>query len=938
MTSRKIAAFVLCACLLMIGGVFAQEPEPTPTDTPTLVPTDTATNTDTPSPIPTDTATHTATETSTDTLAPTDTATSTATATAPETTPEVTDPPLVEGPTSTSTPTRTPVDTSGLPTWCYYWNFAAPNANNGGFSLPASVGAGEFVDGQGWVGAVNIALPVKPTINRTLLQIQRIFDDATILTNVDFAYVREEGFVEEDLSSPIETLGIFINFVYPNTFAGAAVQHFSNDSNTITAGTFSWEGILGGVTSVILESQASWAESPTPATGSTRITAATFRGYGANPVALMDNCDTPTCTIIANRGPINVRISPNVNSEMIGQVEYTQPVSAIGITDNGQWFRIRYTVESAIIEGFVIRSNENGDLFDESACLGIQLPNYPDDYAPTLTPTPTPTLTNTPAPTLEPQPCTVLRVSFDFPARFRVPEPPMNPYGWVPVPDEYTNNVAFGIENRSRVNPPPLGTEPYTLLAQEYVHPDGYTGNYFGVVSIVVLQNLGVHPDAPPDPRGQYGLDQRYVWLQVRLSLSDGRVMEGAVALEGPSIPRIFDLSGDCGTILPTATPVPTPTPNYGYISCLYFGVQLPATTAGTNVRDAANTARLFSIPAGTNVFILGRETDPAIQSRINNNQIAAPPSGVIDSIDQAVRELVRLEGWVLIYWDDSINPINPDAARTTNEWWIIGSVVEITFAGTQCPSEIEPTGTPPPPTPPPSDFTPVIANVGHMYGATAPDPNNPAAVMGSRGFHYANSPDPSTAPLATDRAITLDTVPLSVEGCVDDDNCRGNHDPAELIPLFAPVSGCFLTARGSPFAGLQRDVVVLKAASSPSICSSSYPDPIIQISFTHIMPQSDPQAAGLPLGNGSFVAKGTLIGYLCPPNSVGECNLSAPTHMALTMVSERFSSRPPKTNATTADLQAMFLNLHNCFALPLTDGVPVTVNPAPNLCLQYGY
>jgi len=276
---------VLCACLLMMGGVFAQEPEPTPT----VAPTDTATNTDTQSPLPTDTAT----ATSTDTLVPTDTPTSTATATAPETTPEVTDLPLVEGPTNT--PTRTAVDTTGLSTWCYYWNFSAPNADNGGFTLPTSVGAGQFVDGQGWVGAVNIALPVKPTINRTLVQIQRTFE-STILTNVDFAYVRQEGFVEEDLSSPIETLGIFINFVYPNTFADAEVQYFSADSNTITEGTFSWEGILGGVTSVILESQASWAESPTPATGSTRITAATFRGYGANPVGA-DNCDlTPTPT------------------------------------------------------------------------------------------------------------------------------------------------------------------------------------------------------------------------------------------------------------------------------------------------------------------------------------------------------------------------------------------------------------------------------------------------------------------------------------------------------------------------------------------------------------------------------------------------------------------------------------------------------------------
>ncbi|GEM_PF-4646375 len=106
MTSRKIAAFVICACLLMIGGVLAQEPEPTPTDTPTLVPTDTATNTDTPSPVPTDTATDTSTVTSTDTSLPTDTPTSTATATAPETTPEVTDaPPLGEALTNTPTPT-----------------------------------------------------------------------------------------------------------------------------------------------------------------------------------------------------------------------------------------------------------------------------------------------------------------------------------------------------------------------------------------------------------------------------------------------------------------------------------------------------------------------------------------------------------------------------------------------------------------------------------------------------------------------------------------------------------------------------------------------------------------------------------------------------------------------------------------------------------------
>ena len=660
-------------------------------------------------------------------------------------------------------------------------------------------------------------------------------------------------------------------------------------------------------------------------------------GNGFTPAT---QTQTPTCTISANRGPINVRVSPNVNSDVVGQVTYSQSVTAIGITQNGLWYRVRFNVNDTPVEGFVIRQNENGDLFDESDCAGVQLPILPDDYAPTATPTATPlptatytptpdprTPTTTPTPTPMPQPCTVSSVPFTFPSRFRLPEPPTNQYGWVPVPDEYTTNIAFGIENRSRVNPPPSGTEGFAMVAREYIHPTGYTSNYFGVVSIEVLQNLGIHPDAPDEPRGSSGLNQRYTWLYVRLILSDGRSLTGSLVLEGPSTGRIVDLSGDCGTLVPTPTPSPTPAPNYGYISCLNFGVQLPATTSGTNIRDAANTARVFSIPAGINVLVLGRELDPGIQARINGRQISAPPSNVIDTIsDPTIRELVRAEGWVLIYWDDGINPVNPDASQTTNEWWIIGSVVETSFAGTQCPPNLEPTGTPLPPTPPPRDFAPVIAGVGHMYGISAPDPNNPAAVMGARGFHPANN------------ATTLDTVPLSVEGCVDNNNCDGNHEPGQPIPLFAPVSGCFISAAGSPQLRLAADIGVLKVTSNAQVCATaSYPDPIVQLSFTHLMPPAE----GLPRGNGSFVAQGTLIGYLCPPNSTGSCNLGgSATHMALTMVSDRVSSRPQgRTYSTDAEIQAMFLNLHNCIAVPfITGATPVIVNPNPNLCSVYGY
>ncbi len=280
MTSRKAASFVLCACLLMIGSAFAQEPEPTPTDTSTIAPTDTATNTttDTPSPVPTDTATDTATVTSTDTTLPTDTPTSTATATNPESTPEVTDPPLVEGPTSTPTSTQTPIDTTGLATWCYIWDFTS---TNGGFeAFPA--GSGTWVSGDGWNGqAVTLA-----GTNRMLAQITRSFS-TTILRSVAFAYERNPGMITGANVSLIEALAIFVN--------GNRVQWASFGSSPATNSTYEWvpSSPLGNATSVLFTNQASFrGGQSTGADGSAKILAATLRGYGTNPFG-NDNCDLP---------------------------------------------------------------------------------------------------------------------------------------------------------------------------------------------------------------------------------------------------------------------------------------------------------------------------------------------------------------------------------------------------------------------------------------------------------------------------------------------------------------------------------------------------------------------------------------------------------------------------------------------------------------------
>jgi len=264
------------------------------------VPTDTPTNSDTPSPIPTDTAT------ATNTTLPTDTPTSTATP--PESTPEVTDPPLGEGPTST--PTRTAVEPTGLPTWCYYWNFAD---GNGGFGLPAQIGAGEWVLGQGWK-AQHVTLK---SINRTLVQIERTFAP-TILTNVDFAYVREEGEVDSEASGIVETLGIFINYQHSSaTFDAQAAQLFPFSG---TQGTFSWSDSVGVMaTSVILESQPSWTNDAT-ATGSSTITAATFRGRGVNPFNAPDNCDLP----------LTATPTPTLNYTLTDTPTFTQTPTPIG--------------------------------------------------------------------------------------------------------------------------------------------------------------------------------------------------------------------------------------------------------------------------------------------------------------------------------------------------------------------------------------------------------------------------------------------------------------------------------------------------------------------------------------------------------------------------------------------------------------------------------
>ncbi len=335
MTSRKIAALVICACLLMIGGVFAQEPEPTPTDTPTLVPTDTATSTDTPSPIPTDTPTSTDTSTETPTVFPSTTPTLTLTATAayPESTVELTAeavPTFYDLIPTTLEPIEPdlPILLSDPPEpWCYFWDFTI---TDGGFTLPASFGAGQWVEDDGWVGAVNIALPAKPSIKRTLVQIQRTFTSTT-LTRIDFYYHRLEGDINASPVSAIETLGIFINGI------PRRIQAFRYAS---TEGTFYWTGSVSGATHIYLESQASWMGSGGVANGSTRITNATLRGLGTNPFG-MSNCDLPTPTVTPTDTPTETpsatslfyacRVHPNANIVIYGYATAEEAVSGLTV-------------------------------------------------------------------------------------------------------------------------------------------------------------------------------------------------------------------------------------------------------------------------------------------------------------------------------------------------------------------------------------------------------------------------------------------------------------------------------------------------------------------------------------------------------------------------------------------------------------------------------
>lgn len=207
---------------------------------------------------------------------------------------------------------------------------------------------------------------------------------------------------------------------------------------------------------------------------------------------------------------------------------------------------------------------------------------------------------------------------------------------------------------------------------------------------------------------------------------------------------------------------------------------------------------------------------------------------------------------------------------------------------------------------------------------------------MGSFGFHYA-------LPGASE-AYTLDTVPLTVEGCVDDyvEGCL--HDESAPIPIYAPVPGCVLhgwETVDDPGGYIPDQMIILKFTEQPiTDCTATYGD-VFEIGFFHADRRIYPT---LPTARRGLVQQGDLIGYLCPPADLTVCNLGgSPTHVATTIVIRLVGVVLPPVHPSPDELQDFFPNLHDCIRLPMRVPAqpgdrPVNVSPQPDECTLFGY
>lgn len=428
----------------------------------------------------------------------------------------------------------------------------------------------------------------------------------------------------------------------------------------------------------------------------------------------------------------------------------------------------------------------------------------------------------------------------------------------------------------------------------------GRSGDFSFVKKIVINEWLGEHPETPVDRP-----DQKFVWLDVTMTLENGLVIKGAIAYSGGNIGTIVDgLSCNSSEVpgLPTPTPTPTPMPDpVVYITCTDVLNGGGSSYEAVNVRLATNPSIMNSVVVNTGVYKIGNENDPRVKSMINQSV----PGGVIQLPQN--RDVISTpdQTYTLIRWDD-------EDTSTLDYWWI-RSVFLVDQPNCEGITSVSPTPVTPIPTTTPY-FEPLYGDLGSYYGLLLADlyPSNlnPPALMGYRGVHQVGN-----------NALTFDTVPLSLEECIDKNTC-GDVPLNQPIPVFSPVSGCVIQTPSTP------STVVIKYLSS---CTDN-PEPVIFISFSHIQDIDTREWIG-----GKRISKGQLIGYLCPVmpiNTNDSCNLNgSPTHLAIGLSIQYFSGSMTtnitggKYYATDIELVRVMPNLHDCFALPITHGSPI---PAP--------
>jgi hypothetical protein len=488
--------------------------------------------------------------------------------------------------------------------------------------------------------------------------------------------------------------------------------------------------------------------------------------------------------------------------------------------------------------------------------------------------TPTPTATSTPTATWTstflPSSCPVTRILFSGGVKFRT--------DWVPDPQTNTVNILFLV-----------GTRNNALQAETWQHPQGPTGEINNVTSLVVTEWMGVHPSALTG--------QQYRWLRVEITLSNGTIESGAMGYDGASEGTLLLLGCDLASLVnyPTPSPTPTSTPTQvRYISCLAnFGLGPGIDRSNTNIRNLINpTGIVRSIVVNASVLYVGHQNDATVQSIIGsivNGQIVPTTPSLLDPQFATLPPDVREQGFSLVEWDDN-------DATTVNSWWIVSTVLKVE------PDCGEPVYTPtnsPPTLTPTSVYQVVYASQQPIYPTVIGVLVNPPAVMGQGGLH---------PPVLRSSLLTVDTVPLNVESCVDAGICNRTYNPNDAIPVLAPVSGCFeRTGQGE---------ATLKVGVNASACNN---EPQIHIGFAHL---NDDQLLS-QFRVSREVVQGQVIGFLCPYSSPALCNLrSTDTHLAVTLRAYRV--RIGYLPASIDELLRLLPRLHDCFNTGTVLGTPI--------------